>query len=178
MLPRAFAAGALFMLMSGGAGMTHAQVPGRITVMPMANTSRPADLDFQGGSCDINTADTVMTCGFQQVLITPIPADPGTCRIVTNHYTQTFSKHGERNWVNSEGPAGPCGTVTETTIEQDVRSLAAFWRVTMIVTKKSTALGADASRCGPMDGPTETLTSTDVKRPLSCTSIVAASLEF
>jgi hypothetical protein len=178
MLLRASVAVALFMLMLGGAGITQAQAPGRITVMPMANLSRPADLDFQGGSCDINAAGTAMTCAFQQVLIAPSPEDPATCRIVTNHYTQTFSKQGDRGWVNSEGPNGSCGTVTETTIEQDARSLAAFWRVTMSVRKRSTARSADGSRCGGADEPPETLTSTDVKRPLRCTSIVAASLEF
>jgi hypothetical protein len=178
MLPRARVAATMFMLMSGGAGVPQTQTPGRITVMPMANMSRPTDLDFQGGSCDITASGTAMTCAFQQVLITPAPEDPSTCRIVTNHFTQTFSKQGDRSWVNSEGPDGPCGTVTETTIEQDVRSLAAFWRVTMNVRKRSTARSPDGSRCGAADEPPETLTSTDVKRALRCTSIVAASLEF
>src|SRR5579863_8371670 len=110
MLRSASVAATLFMLMSGGAGITQTLAPGRITVMPMANMSRPADLDFQGGSCDITAAGTAMTCAFQQVLITPAPEDPATCRIITNHYTQTFSKQGDRAWVNSEGPDGPCGT--------------------------------------------------------------------
>jgi hypothetical protein len=176
MLLRATIAAALFLMMSNAA-ISQPQSPNRVTLMPMANTSKPTDLDFQGGTCDINAAGTEMTCAFQQVLIAPALDDPSTCRIVTNHYTQRFAKESERRWVSREGPDGACGTMTETSIDQDARSLVAFWRVTMSVRRRSTARAADRSRCAA-DDALETLTSTDVKRPLPCTAVVASSLEF
>lgn len=148
-----------------------------IAIMPMANMSKPADLDFQGGACDIDRAGTTMTCAFQQVFLTPVPEDPTTCRVVTNRYAQIFRKEDDRRWVSSDGPDGPCGITTVTTLERDDKSLPAFWRVTM-TTRKVVAKADASGQCAGLDEAPETLASTTVRRPLGCSFVVAGSLEF
>jgi hypothetical protein len=152
--------------------------PSHITIMPMANMSRPDDLDFQGGSCEIDAAGASMTCAFQQVLLTLAPNDPTTCLITTNRYQQTFKKQDARRWVSTEGPDA-CGVVAETTLQQDEKSLAVYWRVAMNTRKTLANKGRDvSSSCGSVDDAPETLASTDAGRPLSCKSVKASSLEF
>ena len=160
------------LLLSTGA-MSQPAVPTHIALMPMANGSNPADLDFQGGSCDITSNGEGLACSFQQVFLSPVPEDPATCRIVTNRYEQSFKKQDERRWVSVDPPQGPCGQTTVTTIERDEKSLAAFWRVAITIKRVATAGG---TQCAVDDLP-ETLRSTSDRRPLGCTFVVAASLE-
>ena len=171
---RALVVALMAVVVSGGAGAE--TQPTHIALMPMANMSKPADLDFQGGTCDLKADGSTMTCAFQQVFITPVPEDRTACRIVTNHYVQTFHRQADRQWVSREGPEGPCGVMTVTTLEQDARSLSAYWRVTMTLHRMTTAKDA-GTRCANSD-PDETLASTDARRPLPCVSISAGSLEF
>ena len=149
-----------------------------ITIMPMANMSKPNDLDFQGGTCDINQAADTMTCSFQQVLLTLAPNDPATCRITTNRYQQTFKKQDVRRWVSTEGPDA-CGVVAETTMQQDEHSLAVYWRVALNTRKTVANRGRGvAASCGGIDETPEALASSDAGRPLSCKFVKASSLEF
>ena len=41
-----------------------------ITIPFLANATRPADLDFEGGECDIDQTGNTMECQFQQVFLT------------------------------------------------------------------------------------------------------------
>ena len=98
-----------------------------------------------------------MTCAFQQVLA-PRPEDPPA--VVTNHYTQTFSVEGDRGWANSE-TGRPCGTVTETTIEQDARAS----RYSERRWRESTARSATGCAAA---APTNCLRRHVHRRPLRC----------
>jgi hypothetical protein len=142
--------------------------------MPMANLSQPADLDFQGGTCDIDAAGTAMRCRFQQVFLAPAPEDRATCRIVTNHYDQAFARRDARAWVASEGPDGPCATMTVTTLERGEGSLPAYWRVTLTIERAATLTSAACAGGKEV----ERLASTAARRPLGCSFVSAGSLEF
>ncbi len=142
--------------------------------MPMANVSEPGELDFQGGTCEIDATGNAMRCGFQQVFLTPVPEDRTTCRIVTNRYDQAFTRQDARRWVSTDGPEGPCGTVAVTTLERDDHSLPAYWRVTLTIRRSSSvSTGACAG-----EKQVDTLASTAVRRPLGCSFVTPGSLEF
>jgi hypothetical protein len=152
--------------------------PSHVTLVPMANMSKPGDLDFEGGGCDIDASGGTMTCSFQQVLLTPVRDDPTTCLITTNRYEQTFKKQDARRWTSTDDPEGPCGIVATTTLQQEANSLAALWRVTMSMRKIATNKNRDVARCGNVDETLEVLASTDARRPLSCTFVRGSSLGF
>jgi hypothetical protein len=148
-----------------------------ITLVPMSNMSKPGDLDFEGGGCDIDGSTAAMTCSFQQVLLTPVREDPATCLITTNRYEQTFRKQDARHWTSTDAPEGPCGIVATTTLQQEANSLAVLWRVTMSMRKIATN-NRGAAPCGSVDETPEVLASTDARRPISCTFVRGSSLGF
>src|SRR5438270_628208 len=102
-----------------------------IILIPMANMSQPADVDFQGGTCDIDTTGDKMNCAFQQVILSPLQDDPTTCSITTNRYEQLFKKQDVRRWVSNVGPDGVCGVVVVTTLQQNYGGLPSVWQVSM-----------------------------------------------
>lgn len=152
------------------------QAPDHLVLSPMANMSRPGDLDFQGGSCDTDAAGDRMTCVFQQVVLTPAHGDPATCLIVTNRYSETFKKQDARRWVSSSDPEGICGVVTVTTLEQRDGGSPTFWNVTLSTQKVTTKKNA-APACGVEDEPPETLASTNARRELSCRFVSGSGIE-
>src|SRR5262245_53649630 len=94
--------------------------PASHVVIPfLANATKPSDLDFQGGQCELDASRTTMECVFQQAFLTTSDVAPDTCLITTNRYQRTFKRQtaegGSRTapvparWTSSEGPEGPCG---------------------------------------------------------------------
>jgi hypothetical protein len=133
-----------------------------ITIPFLANATRPADLDFEGGECDIDQSGNTMECQFQQVFLTTSDLAPDTCLVTTNRYERTFTKQSSRLWVSNEGPEGACGVVDVATLQDDggVR-----WTMDTrkIVTK------ADASLlCRGLDEQPETLSWQNIRRALPC----------
>ena len=63
-----------------------------ITIPFLASATRPADLSFEGGECDIDRAGNTMACEFQQVFFTTSDVAPQTCLVTTNRYARTFTK--------------------------------------------------------------------------------------
>jgi hypothetical protein len=144
--------------------------PAHLTIPFLANASKPLDLDFEGGECDVDAAGERMTCQFQQVLLTVSDLAPQTCFVTTNHYDRVFEKQTATRWVSRQQPDGPCGTVDVATLQDDG---GIKWTMEMrkIVTSK------DASpACLLVDEKPETLSWQNVRRPLPCTFIQPGSL--
>jgi hypothetical protein len=67
-----------------------AQVSSSHIVIPLlANATKPGDLDFQGGECELDAARTTMECVFQQAFLTTSSVAPDTCVITTSRYQRT-----------------------------------------------------------------------------------------
>ncbi|HKF68235.1 MAG TPA: hypothetical protein VKB36_16930 [Vicinamibacterales bacterium] len=162
-------ASALLALPSVG---THAQSgkrPSSHIVIPlMANATKPDDLDFQGGECELDASGTTMECVFEQAFLTTTSVAPDTCLITTNRYQRTFKQEdtGTRvastssRWISTEGPAGNCGVLDVATLQYDG---GIKWTMEMrkVVTKK------DAS-CRAIEGESETMSWQNLRRPLPC----------
>ena len=145
-----------------------------ITIPFLANATRPADLSFEGGECDIDQAGNTMACEFQQVFFTISDLAPQTCLVTTNRYARTFTKQRPLNgkapeangrWVSSEAPAGPCG-ISETTTLQDDGTVKWTMETRKLVTRKD----ADPA-CRAVDERPETLSWQNLRRPLPCAFI-------
>jgi hypothetical protein len=143
--------------------------PSRVLI---SNLAKPGALEFEGGGCD-RVGDT-MECTFQQVLLTHKPPSD-TCEIVTNRYQLSFAKQGAGRWVSREGPAGPCGIVAITTLDEDPKGSGAIWTMN----SRKVVTNPDANEtCKLVEGePPDDLTGSDTKRPLPCTFIVPALLQ-
>jgi hypothetical protein len=133
-----------------------------VIVASLANASRPADLDYQAGECDIDATGRKMDCAFQQVFLTVALFDADTCLITTNRYELTFEKQGDNRWVSNEGPDGECGVMDITTLEN---SGGARW--TMETRKRPIRKDASAA-CRQAVDTSETLSWQNVRRPLTC----------
>src|SRR5438552_3473780 len=96
-----------------GPGASH------VTIPFLANATKPADLDFEGGECDVDPTGRTMTCQFQQVILTASPLNADTCLVTTNRYERTFQKESNTRWVSTEGPEGACGVVDVATLQDD-----------------------------------------------------------
>jgi hypothetical protein len=68
--------------------------------------------------------------------------------------------------------------MTVTTLEQQERSLPALWRVALTIRKTATKTVRDPAVCGDLADTSETVMSTEVRRPLSCRFVKASSLGF
>ena len=134
-----------------------------VLIYTMANASKPSELDFQGGRCEIDQAGRSMMCQFEQVLINSSD-DPQTCTIYTNHYERTFERQSATRWVSKAGPSGVCGVVDVTTLQRDP---ASEFNWTMETRKIVTNRGA-AEACKMFDETPERLDTRNTKRPLSC----------
>jgi hypothetical protein len=133
-----------------------------VIIPSLANASKPSDLDYQGGECDIDPSGKTMECVFQQVFLTVALFDPQTCLVTTSRYERTFQAQTGARWVSTEGPEGECGVIDVATLENEGGTR---WTmdVKKLVTKK------DASPLCRASGETsETLSWRDVRRTLPC----------
>ena len=126
--------------------------PASHVVIPfLADPSKPAALDFEGGECDLDAAGNAMECTFQQVFLTTSGIAPDTCLITTNRYQRAFRRDAPGRWVSREGPAGVCGVVEVVTLRDE-----GGVRWTMETRKIATTKDASPS-CRTPDEPAEVL---------------------
>jgi hypothetical protein len=137
----------------------------------LANATRPGDLDFQGGECELDAGGTAMECVFQQAFLTTAAEAPDTCLITTNRYQRTFRREAapdagrgaastSTRWISTEGPTGECQVLDVATLQYDG---GIKWTMEMrqVATKK------DAS-CRALESESETLSWQNLRRPLPC----------
>ena len=144
--------------------------PTHLTIPFLANATKPADLDFEGGECDVEPDGNRMACQFQQVLITTSDLAPDTCFVTTNHYDRIFDKQTPTKWVSRQPIEGPCAIVDLTTLQDDG---GIKW--TMETRKLVGSRDASAS-CRLVDEKPETLSWQNVRRRLPCTFIQPGGL--
>lgn len=144
------------------AASTRAVEPARVTVPFLANSSKPADLDFQSGECDVEASGRVMTCRFQQVFLTVSPITPDTCLITTNRYERVYQRDGEMHWTSRGEPVGTCGTVEVSTLRGDggIR-----WTLEM---RTEVTTPAAAPACAALAQGGDTMSWHTLRRPLPC----------
>jgi hypothetical protein len=137
----------------------------------LANATKPNDLDFQGGECELDASRTTMECVFQQAFLTTTSLAPDTCLITTNRYERTFRREaapggGTRTasaparWVSSEGPEGDCGILDVATLQYD-------GGIKWTMEAKKVATKRDAA-CRALEGASETMSWQNLRRPLPC----------
>jgi len=136
-------------------------------VIPMlANATRPQDLDFQGGECELDASRRTMECVFQQAFLTTSSVAPDTCLITTNRYERTFKRADAgtggttSRWISTEGPVGDCGVL-------DVATLQYEGGIKWTMETRKVATKKDAS-CRALESESETLSWQNVRRPLPC----------
>jgi hypothetical protein len=152
-------ASVLLLLAIGANG--HAQ-SAHVTIPFLANATKPNDLDFQGGECDIDRAGTTMTCRFQQVFLTTAAAAPDTCFVTTNRYDRVFRKQSDAQWISTEGLDGVCAV-------NDVVTLKDEGGVRWTMNRRKVATRKDAAPdCRAVDETPEVLSWQNVRRPLPC----------
>jgi hypothetical protein len=140
-----------------------------VTIPFLANATKPADLDFQGGECERDAAGTTLACVFQQVFLTTSPLAPDTCLITTSGYERTFRRDTPTRWISAEGPEGICGVVDVATLQDEG---GVKWTLEMhkVATKK------DAAACQTIDSQSEALSWQNMRRPLPCRFVQPGSL--
>jgi hypothetical protein len=167
---RTFAPFALAMLVFG-VGLPHgpqAQIaagrpsPSHVVIPFLANATKPADLDFQGGECERDASGNRMDCVFQQVFLTTSDLAPDTCLITTNRYERTFRRDTATRWVSTEGPEGDCGLLDVATLQSDG---GVKWTME---TRKVATKRAASPACRASDAQAETLSWQNIRRPLPC----------
>jgi hypothetical protein len=154
-----------------------------ITIPFLANATRPADLSFEGGECDLDRTGNTMACEFQQMFFTISTLAPQTCLVTTNRYARTFTKQAPLNgngpgaplngnappantrWISSGAPEGQCGVSEITTLQDDG---TVKW--TMETRKLVTRRDADPA-CRAVDEAPETLSWQNLRRALPCAFI-------
>jgi hypothetical protein len=146
--------------------------PSSHVVIPLlANATRPGDLDFQGGECELDASRTTMECVFQQAFLTTTSVAPDTCLITTNRYQRTFRRQANADggsrpaststrWISNEGPEGDCGIVDVATLQYD-------GGIKWTMETKKVATKRDAA-CRALEGESETLSWENLRRPLPC----------
>jgi hypothetical protein len=147
---------------SGPFAQVGAPSSSHVVIPLLANATRPGDLDFQGGECELDASRTTMECVFQQAFLTTSSVAPDTCLITTNRYQRTFRRpaSGPAGWVSTEGPEGDCGMLDVATLQYDG---GVKWTMEMkkVATKKDAA-------CRALEGESETLSWQNLRRPLPC----------
>jgi len=142
-----------------------------VVIPLLANATKPADLDFQGGECELDATRTTMECVFQQAFLTTSSVAPDTCLITTNRYQRTFRRQTTGDgasratstparWVSTEGPEGDCGMLDVATLQYD-------GGIKWTMETKSVATKKDAA-CRALEGEPETLSWQNLRRPLPC----------
>jgi hypothetical protein len=135
----------------------------------LASATKPADLAFEGGECDLSASGRVMNCEFQQVFLTTTDIAPDTCMVTTNRYARSFTKQADGRWTSILGPAGVCGVMDTATLTD-----GGGVRWTMEIQKKATR--KDAAPYCRTDEPAETLTWQNIRRSLPCRFIQPGGL--
>jgi hypothetical protein len=136
--------------------------PSHVVIPFLANMTKPADLDFQGGECELDASGNRMACTFQQVFLTTSAVAPETCLITTNRYQRDFRRDTASRWVSTEGPEGVCGLLDVATLV-DEGGVRWTMETHKVVTKK------DASpACRAYEPESETLSWQNIRRPLPC----------
>ena len=162
---RALAAATLAIVASGiGQQSALAQVAAR-SASPthvLANATKPTDLDFEGGECELAANGNKMSCIFQQVFLTTSDVAPDTCLITTNRYQRVFDRDSVTRWVSTEGPEGVCGLLDVATLQDD-----GGVRWTMETRKVATKKDA-SPMCRTMDSQLEVLSWQNIRRSLPC----------
>jgi hypothetical protein len=164
------------LLLAAALGVFVAQSSSHIVIPFLANASKPADLDFQGGECDVDSSDAsgnTMECTFQQVFLTTTGVAPDTCMITTSRYQRTFRREAAPGrasqaptsgtsvrWVSTEGPEGDCGLLDVATLQYEG---GVKWTMEM----RKTATKRDAA-CRAQESDVETLSWQNVRRALPC----------
>jgi hypothetical protein len=144
--------------------------PSHIVIPFLANATRPADLEFEGGECEIDKTGNTMECEFQQIFLTTSAVAPQTCLITTNRYERTFQKQTSTRWVSNEGPAGVCAVVDVATLQDD-GGVKWTMETRKVITRR------DASpQCQGLDEQRETLSWQNVRRALPCTFVQPGGL--
>jgi hypothetical protein len=136
--------------------------PSHIVIPFLANATKAADLDFEGGECELDTSRNRMDCIFQQVFLTTSDLAPDTCLITTNRYERTFRRDTATRWVSTEGPEGVCGVLDVATLQND-GGVKWTMETRKLVTKKDAA-----PACQSSDTQAETLSWQNIRRPLPC----------
>ena len=153
---------------------TRGRLTSQITIPFLASATRPADLSFEGGECDIDQAGNTMTCRFQQLFFTTSDFAPQTCLVTTNRYARTFTRQprpdakgsgSTARWVSTGAPQGACG-IAEVTSLQDDGTVKWTMETRKIVTRRDAA-----PSCREVDEQPETLSWQNLRRPLPCTFI-------
>ena len=113
--------------MSGPFAQVSAPSSSHIVIPLLANATKPDDLDFQGGECELDATRTSMECVFQQAFLTTSSVAPDTCVITTSRYQRTFRRQATdgvsrtgsapARWVSTEGPEGDCGMLDVATLQ-------------------------------------------------------------
>jgi hypothetical protein len=142
-------------------GQNSAAVPSHVVIPFLANQTRPADLNFEGAECEINSDGQAMACQFQQVFLTVAESVPDTCLITTNRYERTFRRQADARWISSEGPTGDCGLLDVATLQDN-----GGVRWTMTIRKDATR--REAAACRQIEASSETLGWQNLRRPLPC----------
>jgi hypothetical protein len=136
--------------------------PSHVVIPFLANATKPADLDFEGGECELDASGARMACTFQQVFLTTSGVAPDTCLITTNRYERNFRRDTAGRWVSTEGPEGVCGLLDVATLH-DEGGVRWTMETHKVVTKK------DASAaCQAYDTQSETFSWQNIRRPLPC----------
>ena len=133
-----------------------------VTIPFLANATKPADLEFEGGDCELDAGGKRMACTFQQVFLTTTPLAPDTCLITTNRYARTFDRESPTRWVSREGPDTTCGLLDVATLED-----GGGGRWTLEMRKVATRTDASAS-CAALQAERETLSWQNIRRSLPC----------
>jgi hypothetical protein len=153
------------------------QASSHVVIPLLANATRPTDLDFQGGECELNANRTTMECVFQQAFLTTSSVAPDTCLITTNRYQRTFKRADagpagpaatSTRWVSTEGPTGDCGVLDVATLQYD-------GGIKWTMETKKVATKKDAS-CRALEAESETLSWQNLRRPLPCTFVQPGGL--
>ena len=135
--------------------------PSHVVIPFLASATKPDDLGFEGGECEVATAGDRMDCQFQQVFLTTSDQAPGTCLVTTNRYQLTFLRQADGRWVSTEGPSGECGILDVVTLED-----GGGVRWTMNI--RRTVSNQDASACRTIAESSETLSWQHLRRSLPC----------
>ena len=133
-----------------------------ITIPSLANASRPNDLDFTAGECEIGPGGKTMECVFQQVFLTLSPLDTTTCLVTTSRYARSFERESPTRWISREGPEGPCEIVDIATLDDGG---ATRWTMEL-----RTLVTGTSAQCAKPEAPV-VLSWENVSRSLPCTRV-------
>jgi hypothetical protein len=135
----------------------------------LASATKPADLAFEAGECNVSANGRVMNCEFQQVFLTTTEVVPDTCMVTTNRYARSFTKQAAGRWTSSFGPTGVCGVMETATL---IDAGGVHW--TMEIQRRATR--RDAAPSCSADEPAETLSWQNIRRSLPCRFIQPGGL--